>query len=212
MNIELLLEPFPTFARGFILCASLIIVIGPQNLLVLKQGLQRQHLFAAAFTCTLLDFVLISLGIGGLGGLIGADELIMTIALYVGALCLGVYGLLAWRSAWRGAAAALGSSAVPTTDSVRKTIAATLAVSTLNPAAYIDTLLLIGTTSGQYAADERIFFGIGAMVASTLWFFTLAYGSSLLAPLFSRPLAWRVLDILSGSFMFGMAGMLCLPL
>jgi L-lysine exporter family protein LysE/ArgO len=32
------------------------------------------------------------------------------------------------------------------------------------------------------------------MTASFCFFFTLGYGARLLAPLFARPVAWRVLD------------------
>ena len=32
------------------------------------------------------------------------------------------------------------------------------------------------------------------MSASVLWFYSLGFGARLLAPLFARPVAWRVLD------------------
>ncbi len=50
---------------------------------------------------------------------------------------------------------------------------------------------------------ERLSWSLGAIAASFLWFFGLGYGARLLAPVFARPRAWQVLDILIGLTMFG---------
>jgi L-lysine exporter family protein LysE/ArgO len=42
----------PTLLHGFLLYAGMVIVIGPQNLFVLRQGLGRRHLFVTALLCT----------------------------------------------------------------------------------------------------------------------------------------------------------------
>lgn len=199
---------FLIFFQGFLLCASLIIAIGPQNLFVLQQGLRRQHLFATALCCIMPDFLLISLGLGGLGTIISANETLLSAVSTGGALFLFGYAISSFRSAWRGSATSVGLVAEKGSSSITKTILATLAVSILNPGAYIDTVLMIGTIGGQFPQDERIIFGAGAVIASTTWFFTLAYGSSRLAPLFRRPAAWRTLDVVSGCFMFGIAGLM----
>ena len=44
--------------------------------------------------------------------------------------------------------------------------------------------------------DRRWWFAGGAVSASLLWFTGLGYGARLLAPVFARPLAWRILDAL----------------
>jgi len=64
----------------------------------------------------------------------------------------------------------------------------------LNPHVYLDTVVLLGAVGGQQGGDGRIEFALGAMSASMLWFFGLGYGARLLAPLFARPVAWRILD------------------
>lgn len=197
-----------TFLQGFLLCAGLIIAIGPQNLFVLQQGLRRQHLFTTALCCTVPDIFLISLGLGGLGTIISANEALLSAVSAGGALFLFGYAISSFRSAWRGKTTSVGLVAEKGPSSVTKTIVATLAVSLLNPGAYIDTVLMIGTIGGQFPLDERMIFGAGAVIASTTWFFTLAYGSSWLAPLFRRPTAWRTLDAVSGCFMFGIAGLM----
>ena len=44
--------------------------------------------------------------------------------------------------------------------------------------------------------ETRIAYGAGAASASFVWFFGLGYGARLLQPVFARPVAWRVLDLM----------------
>lgn len=197
-----------TMAQGFLLCAGLIIAIGPQNLFILRQGLQRRHLLLTALLCTIFDLVLISLGIGGLGTAIAANEPVRLVMTISGATFLLGYGVRALHSAWLAQATLQQPLSEAGLLSVKGTVLATLSFSFLNPAAYLDTLLMIGTTSGRYPLDERLFFGIGAVMASALWFFTLTYGASRLTPLFRRPITWRTLDLISGCLMMALASSL----
>ena len=75
---------------------------------------------------------------------------------------------------------------------LQKTVATLLALTWLNPHVYIDTVVLIGSVSAQY--ENRLAFGAGAVVASTVFFFALGYGARVLVPLFARPRSWQVLD------------------
>ena len=196
-------------AQGFMLCAGLIIAIGPQNLFILQQGLRGRHLFLTALLCTLFDLLLIGLGVGGVGSALAADTRILTVTTLGGATFLFGYGMRALHVAWLTPAVADGDSrqgrGAGAALSVKGTILATLSFSFLNPAAYLDTILMIGTTSSHYPFDERLFFGAGAVLASALWFFTLTYGASRLTPLFHHRTAWRTLDLVSGCIMVGLA-------
>ena len=89
-------------------------------------------------------------------------------------------------------------------------VATCLALTFLNPLVYLDTVLLIGGLSGQYDGSARIAFGTGAIVASFVWFFGLGYGARLLAPIFAKPVAWRVLDLLIAAIMAFLGGGLLL--
>lgn len=80
-----------------------------------------------------------------------------------------------------------------------------LALSLLNPHVYLDTVVLIGGLSAQYAVLPRVWFALGAMTASLAWFFGLAYGAALLVPLFRRPVTWRILDTLIGVLLWSLA-------
>ena len=77
---------------------------------------------------------------------------------------------------------------------LRAVILTTLAVTLLNPHFYLDTVILLGGVSSQFLGESRRYFWIGAVSASTLWFVSLSLGGQMLAPLFRKPLAWRILD------------------
>jgi L-lysine exporter family protein LysE/ArgO len=64
----------------------------------------------------------------------------------------------------------------------------------LNPHVYLDTVLLMGSIGASQPGHGQIAFVAGAATASALWFTGLGYGARLLAPVFERPMAWRVLD------------------
>jgi L-lysine exporter family protein LysE/ArgO len=80
-----------------------------------------------------------------------------------------------------------------------------LAFTFLNPHVYLDTVVLIGALSARYDGAARIAFGAGAAAASFIWFFSLGFGARFLAPVFARPLAWRILDGLIALIMFALA-------
>ena len=92
--------------------------------------------------------------------------------------------------------------------SLRTALLTCLALTWLNPHVYLDTVVLLGSISAQY--DNAVAFALGAMTASFVFFFSLGYGARLLAPLFARPVAWRVLDVLVGAIMWAIAAKLVL--
>jgi L-lysine exporter family protein LysE/ArgO len=193
--------------QGFGLGAGLIIAIGAQNAFVLRQGLKRQHLFVTASISTLCDAILIILGVGGLGAIIASVPALTIIATWGGALFLLFFGLRSFRSAM--VTSALDADKASTQlASPGSTILAVLAFSLLNPHVYLDTVVLVGSVGAHYHANERVSFALGAVLASCTWFFGLAYGAAWLAPLFRRPLAWRILDIVVGCIMWTIAASL----
>lgn len=209
------------FAAGVGLGASVIIAIGAQNAFVLRQGIRRNHVLAVVATCVLCDWALIAGGAAGFGALIGAFPLVTRVAAWAGAAFLVAYGAMALRSAFKPAAviaeesaaadsAGAEASAATRISTVRSTVIATLAVSLLNPHVYLDTVVLLGGLAAQYAAPMRLWFALGAMLASALWFFGLGFGARFLAPLFERPAAWRVLDVAVGAVMWWIASGLVL--
>lgn len=197
-----------TAASGFALGASLIIAIGAQNAFVLRQGVAERHVFAVAAICAGIDAALISLGAGGFGAVIASHPTITSVAAWGGVAFLGVYGARSFIAALHPGSLENRADGAETDSSLRSIVMATLAVSLLNPHVYLDTVVLLGSVAAQYPADARVVFALGAMIASVVWFFSLAYGARLLAPLFARPVAWRVLDVFVGCVMWWIAGSL----
>ncbi len=186
------------FISGFFLGLSLIIAIGAQNAFILRQGLLRQHVFVLCLICAVSDAVLIAAGVAGLGSLVSSSPVLIRVVTVGGALFLFSYALIAFRRAWKPQAlhAAKGGQ-----GDLRAAVAACLAFTVRNPHVYLDTVVLLGSLSAQYSGEGRLAYGAGAVIASFVWFFSLGYGARLLQPVFARPAAWRVLDILIGLVM-----------
>lgn len=204
---------FPTFTAGMVLSMSLIMAIGPQNAHVLRMGLQRQHLWLTVAVCALADIVLISLGVLGLAQLGGLSDKLLGALIGAGVLFLGVYGWQAFQRflkpqavAPQTAAPASGPSATaPLTQ--RQAILSALAFSWLNPHAWLDTAVLIGTASLAYGPGSKAF-GLGAATGSVVWFLLLGAAAFWLGRRLNSLHIWRVLDGAVALMMWGTAGWL----
>ncbi len=179
-----------SFLPGFALSLTLILAIGAQNAFVLRQGLRRLHVFWVCLACALSDAVLIAAGVAGFGALAQAMPWLERAMRFGGAAFLIWYGFINARAAWRGGSVLKAEGNAD--SSLKRTLLTVLAITWLNPHVYLDTLVLVGSVSAQY--PDRLAFGIGAILASFVFFFALGYGARLLQPLFARPRSWQVLD------------------
>jgi L-lysine exporter family protein LysE/ArgO len=123
--------------------------------------------------------------------MVAKSPLMTKIAAWGGAAFLFTSGLMCLRSAIAGNKMNLSDKPA---DSVKKVVITSLAVTLLNPHVYIDTILLMGGISAQFEPDARVYYALGAVCASILWFYLLSFAGVKLAPLFSRKSTWRVLD------------------
>jgi len=188
------------FFAGFSLGFSLILAIGSQNAFVLKQGIKKQHVLLVCLICATSDATLISLGVAGFGAIVNEYPSITLYARYGGAAFLFFYSALSFRSAFKQNHALEVDSAVQV--SAVKTIAICLAFTWLNPHVYLDTVVLLGSISTQYEGSQ-LYFALGAILASFTFFFSLGFGARLLAPLFQKPISWKVLEFFVGLTMLG---------
>ncbi|MEY8831413.1 LysE/ArgO family amino acid transporter [Sedimentitalea sp. XS_ASV28] len=193
-----------TYFAGFALGFSLILAIGAQNAFVLRQGLRREHVFWICLTCSVSDALLVAAGVAGFGSLATYVPWFEPVMRYGGAAFLIVYGAMSLRNAWRGGSALVTGNGA--TSGLAASLLTVLALTWLNPHVYLDTVVLIGSISAQYA--DRLQFGLGAVSASFVFFFTLGYGARLLAPLFARARAWQVLDVIIALIMWAIAARL----
>ncbi len=175
---------------GFATGLTLIVAIGAQNAFILRQGIRREHVLPVVAVCTVSDMALMAAGVAGFGALITAHPQVVTLARFGGAAFLIVYGMLAARRAWRPSGLTPSEAGPSRLAGVLLTC---LAFTFLNPHVYLDTVVLIGALSNEHR-DGRWLFGVGAAVASAVWFTTLGFGAGRLRGLFARPAAWRILD------------------
>lgn len=191
-----------TFLKGFGTGGGLIVAIGAQNAFVLSQGVRQRYFIIIPLICAVCDALLISLGVTGVGTVIASSKNLSLIAGIGGAVFLFFYGIGSFRSAIRGGSLSANQRAE---SSLKAVVLTTLGVTLLNPHVYIDTILLLGSISSQFEHPGPLFFGAGAAVASFVWFFSLSLGGRLLAPLFKKESAWKVLDTLVGITMWAIA-------
>ncbi|ARJ69883.1 LysE/ArgO family amino acid transporter [Paracoccus contaminans] len=195
-----------SYAGGLGTGLSLIVAIGAQNAFVLKQGLLRRHVFWVCLVCALSDAALIAAGVAGAGALAQGAPWFLAAMRWGGAAFLLWYGLRSARAALRGGESLQAAGAAA--PSLGATLATITALTWLNPHVWLDTVVLLGAVSAGY--PHPLSFALGAMTGSFLFFFALGYGARLLAPVFARPLAWRVLDGLVALVMWSIAGSLIL--
>ena len=193
------------FFPGLLLGLSLIVAIGAQNAFVLRQGIRGEHVLAVCLTCAASDALLILVGVGGFAQAGNWVPWLETATRYAGAAFLFAYGLRSFRAAVRSVNALMPADTI--TVSLGATLATCLALTWLNPHVYLDTVVLVGSVSTQFAASKGLF-ALGAMTASFIFFFSLGYGARLLRPVFARPGAWRVLEVGIGIVMCTIAATL----
>ena len=189
--------------KGLGFGTSLIVAIGSQNAFVLRQGLRREHVLWVALISSLGDVLLISLGTLGLGTVFSSNPVLIRFATWGGALFLLWYGFRSFRSAFK--VQTLEPEGEHRPSNLKAVMLATLAFSLLNPHVYLDTVVLMGSVAAKESLEGRALFALGASIASILWFFGLAYGSTRLTPLFRTPRAWQILDALVGVMMWMIA-------
>lgn len=190
------------FTTGF----ALILAIGAQNAFVLRQGLAKTHVFWLCLLCATSDAILITAGVLGFAAIVEQYPDLPRVMAYAGAAFLIVYGILRMMAAVRGeyAMQLSGQSA-----GLWATLATGAAFTWLNPHVYLDTMALIGGISTQYDLKcDSYTFGIGAVLSSFVFFFSLGYGARLLAPLMTSARAWRVLDVIIALVMWALAAKL----
>ena len=186
---------------GFLTGLSLIVAIGAQNAFILRLGLARTHIGPAVAICALSDAVLIALGISGLGAIVRSVPVALEVMKWVGIAYLLWYAFRSFRSAAHPNARRVDERQAP---ALRAVVLMTLGFTFLNPHVYLDTVLLVGSIGNQYRPDQW-WFALGAMCASVVWFFGLGLGARKAAPLMARPVTWRILDIVIGLVMTGIA-------
>ena len=163
------------FIQGFIIGSSLIIAIGPQNLYVINQGLKKNFIFIVVLICSLSDSLLIVCGIYLSNNILSLNPSVITIMKLVGGIWLILYGINKIKNSRNHVINNKEFNEV----SFIKVVMTTLAITYANPHVYLDTVILLGSISINF--DSKLYFGLGAIFASFVFFFSLGYFSNFLS-------------------------------
>ena len=183
------------FIQGFIIGSSLIIAIGPQNLFVINQGLKKNFVFIVVLICSLSDSLLIICGIYLSNNILSLNTSLITIMKLIGGIWLILYGINKIKNSRQHEINSNGFNE----SSFSKVIVTTLAITYANPHVYLDTVILLGSISINF--DNKLYFGLGAIFASFIFFFSLGYFSNFLSRYIKSPKVWFYVDNIMGFLM-----------
>ncbi|MAI12693.1 MAG: lysine efflux permease [Rhodospirillaceae bacterium] len=188
------------FFSGLTLGFSIIIVIGAQNVFVLRQGLLGKHILPVVLFCSFSDALLIFIGISG-----ASRFLTEVVQKYSTWIFLGVgiwllfYAVIRFIDVYRGHG--VEHYIEGPNNKLSTTLMSAAVLTFANPHVYLDTVILLGTISMKFEFLTRLAFGLGATTASFLFFFGLGYGASLMASRVQKPAVWKYINIGIGFIM-----------
>ena len=182
---------------GFLTGGSLILVIGPQNIFVIEQGLKRNYIFTITTICAFSDVLLIFLGIF-------VYQVFSFVSWKVEIFLNVILVLFLLRFIWskfKELNISYNIENFNRLQNLKTVILKTLGFTYLNPHVYSDTVFILGNLSKNFLLKEKIFFALGASAASVLFFYCLGYMSSLSAKFFSGKYTWKYINIFIILFM-----------
>ena len=183
---------------GFFTGLSLILAIGAQNIFVIEQGLKKQYVFLVCLICSISDLFLIFFGIFLFEYF--RNFFNNTIELIFNILLLGflVYFII---SKIKIKYDKLNISFENNTIPLKNIIIKTLGFTYLNPHVYSDTVFFLGNFSKNFLISQKYYFGIGASIASFLFFFCIGYLSKFLSKYLQNQIAWKFINFFIVIFM-----------
>ena len=183
---------------GFFTGLSLILAIGAQNIFVIEQGLKKQHIFVVCLICSISDLILIFLGIFLFHYFVqyfnSSIELIFNILLIIFLIHFIYLKIRSFN---------LKIDLNNETKKISKfnIFLKTLGFTYLNPHVYSDTVFFLGNFSKNFIFDQKILFGVGATVASFLFFFVIGYLSKYLSHYAQNEKIWKIINLFIIGFM-----------
>lgn len=192
------------FLPGLLTSMSLIMAIGAQNAFVIRQALTRKHVLIMVLICAASDALLILAGIAGLGAIIQGLPWLFEILRWFGVVYLTWFGINSLRSAFKGESL---DAAKAESKTLKQVVVSLLGFTFLNPHVYLDTVILLGSIGNSFG-DAKWFFASGAALGSAIWFFSIGFGARAASRFMSKPIFWKVLDIVIAGIMFAIAIML----
>ena len=183
---------------GFFTGLSLILAVGAQNIFVIEQGLKKQHIFLVCLICSLSDLILIFLGIFLFHYFIqyfnSTIELIFNILLIIFLLHFIYSKIKVYNSS-------INFNTDTKNISKLNILLKTLGFTYLNPHVYSDTVFFLGNFSKNFLIFEKIKFGVGASLASFLFFFLIGYMAKYFSKYANNEKIWKYINYSIITFM-----------
>ena len=183
---------------GFFTGLSLIFAIGAQNIFVIEQGLKKQYIFLVCLICSISDLILIFLGIFLFEYLdylfTFKIEVLLNILLFIFLIYFITNKIIINN---KNLTLEFNSNYL----SLKNIVIKTLGFTYLNPHVYSDTVFFLGNFSKNFSISDKYYFGLGAALASLLFFFTLGYLSQSLSIYLQKKNVWRIINIFIIIFM-----------
>jgi L-lysine exporter family protein LysE/ArgO len=176
---------------GFITGLSLILAIGAQNIFVIEQGLKKQHIFLVCLVCSLSDLILIFLGIFLFHYFIQYFNSTIELALNILLIIFLLHFIYSKIKIYNSSVKLNNQSQ---DISKLNILLKTLGFTYLNPHVYSDTVFFLGNISKNFLINEKINFGLGAAIASFLFFFLIGYLSKYFSKFAENDKVWKIIN------------------
>ena len=183
---------------GFLTGLSLILAIGAQNIFVIEQGLKKQQVFLVCLICSLSDFILIFLGIFLFHYFTQYFTLTIELVLNILLIIFLIHFIYLKIKSFNTQVVIEQNLHL---NEKKNVILKTLGFTFLNPHVYSDTVFFLGNFSKNFLIIEKYLFGIGATIASFLFFFSIGYLSQYFSRYLNNKNVWKFINIFIILFM-----------
>ena len=183
---------------GFLTGGSLILVIGPQNLFIIDQGLKKNFIFTITTICAISDVLLIFLGIFVYHFFIFISleiEIILNIILILFLTKFVKDKIKDFKKNHKIIKANYSQN-------LKNIVLKTLGFTYLNPHVYSDTVFILGNLSKNFVLQDKLYFALGASFASIIFFYSLGYMSSMFSKFIKKQNIWKYINFFIIIFMF----------
>ena len=183
---------------GFFTGLSLILALGAQNIFVIEQGLKKQFVFLVCIVCSISDLLLIFLGIFLFHFFHQYFNIFIELTLNVLLIIFLIYFVYSKVKTLR---TNVDFNSDVKEISQSKIFLKTLGFTYLNAHVYSDTVFFLGNFSKNFLFNEKIYFGVGASIASFLFFFGLGYLSTYFSRYAQSDKIWKYINLFIIIFM-----------
>ena len=188
-----------SFFSGVILCIGLCMVFGPQNIFILRTGLDGRNKWTVIMSSFCCEVALLSISVFGLGLWLKSVQWLLALISLGGTCFLAYYSATALINVIKNNYTIHSLSENPESNPrkrLKMAIFTAFAMACLNPSSLMDTMVVIPSIVAPYDLTRKFAFLSGHLATIFIWFSSLCLASTQMRKLFKNPRAWKGLDIL----------------